>query len=48
MVLGLNDDPIWLGRAIDSAGVQRTVFIKEANIIGYPDHYVQSTERHPM
>ena len=28
--------------------IQRTVFMQEANIIGYPDHYVQSTERHPM
>ena len=48
VILGLTGDPIWFGRAQDGAGAQRTVFMHEANIIGYPDHYVQSTERHPM
>ena len=29
-------------------GAKRTVFMKNENIVGYPDHFVQSTERHPM
>ncbi len=41
-------DPIWFGRGMDGFGARRTVYMDEADIIGYPDHYVQSTERHPM
>ena len=41
-------EPVWWGRGIDAAGALRTVYLAEENIIGYPDHYVQSTERHPM
>ncbi len=41
-------EPIWWGRGIDAAGAQRTVYLDSDNIIGYPDHYVQSDERHPM
>jgi len=41
-------DPIWFGRGMDANGALRTVYMDENNIIGYPDHYVQSTERHPM
>ncbi len=48
VILGLHGDPIWFGRAQDGRGALRTVFMPESNIIGYPDHYVQSTERHPM
>ncbi len=48
VVLGLEGEPIWYGRGQDAAGALRTVFMAPANIIGYPDHYVQSRERHPM
>ena len=41
-------DPVWWGRGIDAAGALRTVYLGEDDIVGYPDHYVQSTERHPM
>ncbi len=47
-VLPLDGEPIWFGRGQDANGAQRTCFMDLANIIGYPDHYVQSTERHPM
>ena len=40
--------PIWYGRGQDAAGARFTVWMEEARILGYPDHYVQSTERHPM
>ena len=39
---------MWYGRGQDANGALRTCFMDPANIIGYPDHYVQSTERHPM
>ncbi len=43
-----SDDPMWFGRGQDAAGARRTVWMGEDRIDGYPDHYVQSTERHPM
>lgn len=41
-------EPIWWGRGIDAAGALRTVYMDSGNIVGYPDHFVQSDERHPM
>ena len=41
-------DPVWFGRGMDAAGALRTVWMDEADIVGYADHFVQSTERHPM
>lgn len=41
-------NPIWFGRGQDAAGATRTSWLPDADILGYPDHYVQSTERHPM
>ena len=43
-----HQEPIWWGRGIDAAGAVRTVYLDNNNIIGYPDHFVQSDERHPM
>ena len=48
VVLGLDDAPIWFGRGQDANGALRTCFMAPENIIGYADHYVQSTECHPM
>ena len=48
VLLGLDGDPLWFGRGQDVNGAKRTCHIPQDNIIGYPDHYVQSTERHPM
>ncbi len=48
VLLGLEGEPVWYGRGQDGNGAKRTCFMKHDNIIGYPDHYVQSTERHPM
>lgn len=41
-------EPVWFGRGQDAAGAKRTAYLAHDNIIGYADHYVQSTERHPM
>jgi len=48
VVLAMDGEPVWFGRGQDANGALRTAFMDAANIIGYPDHYVQSTERHPM
>src|SRR5713226_10455839 len=42
------DEPICITRLMDANGAKLTTFLDHANIVGYPDHYVQSTERHPM
>lgn len=47
VVVTHDHDPRWWGRVQDANGARRTVYMDEAGIIGYPDHYVQSTERHP-
>jgi ectoine hydrolase len=41
-------DPVWWGRRQDANGALRTVWMNDANVRGYADNYVQSTERHPM
>jgi len=48
VIVSGDGDPIWYGRGMDGNGAKRTVYMDEDHIIGYPDHYVQSTERHPM
>jgi len=40
-------EPVWFGRGQDGNGAKRTAWLSPDNIVGYPDHYVQSTERHP-
>ncbi|MBS0536080.1 MAG: ectoine hydrolase DoeA [Proteobacteria bacterium] len=41
-------EPVWYGRGQDANGARRTAYLSEGSIVGYADHYVQSTERHPM
>ncbi len=48
VVLTHDGEPVWFGRGQDANGAKRTCYMDHSNIIGYPDHYVQSTERHPM
>jgi ectoine hydrolase len=48
VLLAPEGEPLWFGRGQDANGARRTVFMADDQIIGYPDHYVQSVERHPM
>jgi ectoine hydrolase len=41
-------EPVWYGRGQDANGARRTSYLSDGNIVPYADHYVQSTERHPM
>ncbi|PDQ23046.1 ectoine hydrolase DoeA [Mesorhizobium sanjuanii] len=41
-------EPVWYGRGQDANGARRTSYLSDDNIVPYADHYVQSTERHPM
>ena len=42
------DEPIIVVRGMDVNGARETTWLKPENMVGFPDHYVQSTERHPM
>jgi ectoine hydrolase len=48
VLLAQDGEPVWFGRGQDANGAKRTTFMDDADIEGYPDHYVQSTEGHPM
>ncbi|KLN60050.1 X-Pro dipeptidase [Kiloniella spongiae] len=48
VIVTLESEPIWFGRGIDANGAKRTTYLSHENIIEYPDHYVQSDDRHPM
>ena len=48
VLVALEGEPLWFGRGMDGNGAARTAYIAPESIIRYPDHYVMSTERHPM
>jgi ectoine hydrolase len=48
VLVALDGEPVWYGRRQDANGAKRTAFMQHDQIVGYPDHYVQSIERHPM
>lgn len=48
VLVALDGEPVWYGREQDANGARRTVYMAGDHIASYPDHYVQSTERHPM
>lgn len=48
VVVPPDGEPIWFGRGQDANGAKLTAYLRPENIIGYPDHYVQNTEMHPM
>jgi ectoine hydrolase len=48
VLLPLDEDPVWFGRGQDRNGAMRTTWLSHDRLFGYPDHYVQSPEIHPM
>jgi len=48
VILGLEGEPVWWGRMMDKFGALRTCWMSENSIIGYEDHFIQSTVYHPM
>lgn len=47
-LISMGSEPVWFGRVQDANGAKRTTYMSHDNIIGYPDHYVQSPQHHPM
>ncbi len=43
-----NDDPVFIVRNMDCAGVRMTSWMPDGAIIGYGEHLVQSAEGHPF
>ncbi|MER9776452.1 M24 family metallopeptidase [Mesorhizobium sp. M0220] len=43
-----DEDLVWFGREMDANGARRTVYMNESRIRSYADHYVQSSQYHPM
>lgn len=48
VVVPPDGEPIWFGRGQDANGAKLTAYLREENIIGYPDDYVQNPTKHPM
>ena len=48
VILTMQGEPLWFGRGMDAEGAKLTAWLAESSLIPYPDHYVQSTDRHPM
>lgn len=48
VIVPQDGEPVWFGRGIDANGALLRSWLSENNIVDYPDHYVMSTERHPM
>ena len=41
-------DPVWWGRMQDANGAVRTVWMDDARVAGYHDHFIQSSTQHAM
>src|SRR5437879_1487546 len=48
VIVAMNhDEPIWVGRQMDSISARRTTWLADENVRGYPDRYVQSAVYNP-
>lgn len=43
-----DEEPVWIGRAMDAAGGRLTAWMRPENVVGFPETYVQRPDRHPM
>lgn len=41
-------EPLCIVRGIDRAGGKVTTYLRDENMLGYPDDYVQAVDKHPM
>ncbi len=48
VIVTMEEQPVWWGRHMDKIGGHRTCWMDHKNVVGYADHFVQSTEIHPM
>jgi ectoine hydrolase len=43
-----DEEPVWIGRAMDAPGGHLTAWMKPQNVVGFPEDHVQRADRHPM
>jgi Xaa-Pro aminopeptidase len=43
-----DEEPVWIGRAMDAVGGKLTAWMRPENVVGYPEDYVQRSDRHAM
>jgi ectoine hydrolase len=48
VVVPLEGEPVWLGRAMDAAGGKLTTWMRPEHVVGFPEDHVQRSDRHPM
>lgn len=48
VIVSMDQQPIWYGRAMDANGCRRTAYLHENSIHSYGDEYIQTPHRHPM
>ena len=48
VLVPLEGEPVWIGRNMDAAGGKLTVWMQGENVVGFPEDFVQQTDRHPM
>ena len=48
VIVGREGEPLYWGRRMDAVGATLTCWMGAGSIVGYPDHFVMSTVRHPM
>ena len=48
VIVPLEGEPVWIGRAMDAAGGRLTAWMKPQNVVGFPEDHVQHPDRHPM
>jgi Xaa-Pro aminopeptidase len=48
LVPHVDEQPVWIGRAMDAAGGLLTTWMKPENVVGFPEDHVQRPDRHPM
>jgi ectoine hydrolase len=48
VVVPYEGDPLLFTRAMDTGGARLTTWLGEAQILGFPEEYVQQRDRHPM
>jgi ectoine hydrolase len=43
-----DEEPVWIGRAMDAAGGLLTAWMRPENVVGFPEDHVQRADKHPM
>ncbi len=48
MLVDLQDGPFWMGRLMDAGSARSTTYLRESQIVAYPEPLVQRPDTHPM